>query len=250
MKRLAILILVLLLPASLMANSKIIELNVTGQPPLNTNGQMGFMDEVAKEALRRVGYKLKTIRLPAERGLVNANQGIIDGEMSRVRGIDKAYKNLIRVPEKIMDWEFVGFSYRQLTFEHGWRDLSGKSVAHINGWKIFEKNVPKTAEMSRTSNAKSLFNLLRRKRTDIVLYERWGGHYILHEMNMKGVKMCKQPLAVKEMFIYLHKRNKALVPLLAGSLAEMKKDGSYQKLFNKFLMPYSDHAESVHDSHI
>ena len=250
MKQLAFLILALLLPVSLMANDRVVELNVTGQPPLNTNERMGFMDEVAKEALRRIGYQLKTLRLPAERGLVNSNRGVIDGEMSRVKGIDKNYKNLIRVPEKIMDWEFVGFSYQPLNLKYGWRDLSGKSVAHINGWKIFEINVPNTVEVSRTNNAKSLFNLLKRKRTDIVLYERWGGHFILHEMNMRDVKMCKHPLAVKEMFIYLHKKNKALVPLLAESIAKMKKDGSYQDLFNKFLMPYSDHAESVHESHI
>jgi len=66
---------------------------------------------------------------------------------------------------------------------------------------------------------------------------------------MQDVKMCKQPLAVREMFIYLHKKNQALVPLLAEALADMKKEGSYQKLFDKFLMPYSNHAENIHDVH-
>jgi len=238
-KTLKLLILIVLItPFSIAANERVIELNVTGQPPLNTSQQTGFMDEVAKEAFRRIGYQLKTIRLPAERGLVNANQGIVDGEMSRVKGIDKLYKNLLRVPEKIMDWEFVGFSNSSIQLPNGWSDLSSRAVSHINGWKIFEKNVPDTAEITKTSNAEGLFNLLRRNRAEVVLYERWGGSQLLNEMNMGNVERCKQTLAVKEMFIYLHKKHKSLVPKLAKAMSAMKQDGSYQKIFNKYLAPY------------
>jgi len=217
----------------------VIQLNVTGQNPLNTSGQMGFMDEVAGEALKRIGYQLKTLQLPAERGLKNANKGIIvDGEMSRVAGLNKKYANLVRVPEKIMDWEFVAFSYKPVSLAGGWSDLSKKSIAHINGWKILEKNIPNTAEITRTSSAENLFNLLRKKRTDYVIYERWGGRYILEKMTMNGVQLCKNPLAVKEMFIYLHKKHENLVPKLSASLLAMKQDGSYQKLFNKHLKQF------------
>ena len=61
-----------------------IELNVTGKPPLNTPDRTGFMDQVAKEALSRIGISLITVQLPAERGLLEANGGIVDGEMSRI----------------------------------------------------------------------------------------------------------------------------------------------------------------------
>ena len=215
----------------------IIKLNTTGQKPLNTGNQMGFMDEVAGEAFRRMGYTLQTVQLPAERGLKNANRGIVDGEMSRIKGIDKKYPNLIRVPEKIMDWEFVAFSYNPITLAGGWNDLSGKSVSHINGWKLLETNIPTTAEITKTSNADNLFNLLRKRRTDFSIYERWGGRYLLNKMEMGEVRTCQSPLAVREMFIYLHKKNKQLVPKLAETLLAMKQDGSYQKLRDKHLMP-------------
>ena len=233
-----LILIVLIMPLSIAANERVIELNVTGQPPLNNSQQTGFMDEVAKEAFRRIGYQLKTIRLPAERGLVNADRGIVDGEMSRVKGLDALYKNLLRVPEKIMDWEFVGFSKSSIQLPNGWSDLSSRTVSHINGWKIFEKNVPDTAEITKTSNAEGLFNLLRRNRSELVLYERWGGHQLLKEMNMSDVERCKQTLATKEMFIYLNKKHELLVPRLAKALGAMKQDGSYQKMFNKYLSPY------------
>lgn len=220
----------------------VIRLNTTGQPPLNTSSQNGFMDEVAGEAFRRLGIKLETTLLPAERGLKHANRGLVDGEMSRVKGLTKIYGNLLRVPEKIMDWEFVVFSSKKINLLAGWDALSGKLVAHINGWKILEKNIPKSAEVTKTSNAEELFILLRKKRTDYVVYERWAGHLKLHEMNLGNISEQAPPLAVKEMFIYLHKKHKKIIPELAAALKEMKRDGSYQKLVDKHLMPLT-HTE-------
>jgi len=231
------LILLLLINMSAMADT-VIRLNTTGQPPLNTAQQDGFMDEVASEAFRRIGIRLKTTRLPAERGLKNSNNGIEDGEMSRVAGLDKIYKNLVRVPEKIMDWEFVAFAYKPISLEQGWSALSGQSVAHINGWKILEKNVPTDAEVIRTAGVDSLFKLLRKKRTDYILYERWGGQLKLKELSMTDVQRCEKPLIVKKMYIYLHRKHKDLVPKLANALAAMKADGSYEKLVKKHLHPY------------
>jgi len=217
------------------AATSILRLNTTGQPPLNTDTQKGFMDVVATEAFRRIGITLQTSLLPAERGLKNSNNGSIDGEMSRVKGLDKVYTNLVRVPEKIMDWEFVVFSPKAIDLEVGWSALSGKLVSHINGWKILEKNIPNDAEITRTSNIDELFLLLDKQRTDYVIYEKWAGHYMLQKMLMRDTHQLKPALAVKEMFIYLHKKHKSIVPKLSKALESMKKDGSYQSMVNKHL---------------
>jgi len=210
--------------------------NVTGQPPLNTNEHNGFMDEVTREALRRVGYKLIINRQPAERGLRSINKGIIDGEMSRVKGINKIYPNLIRVEEKIMNWDFVVFSKKDIDLNDGWSVLKNKNVSFINGWKILEKNVPKSARITKTKNSSQLFNLLKKDRTDFVIYEHWGGHEVMTGMGLKNIKMRKPALASKEMFIYLHKKHAVLVPKISAALLEMKKDGSYRKIEKKYLI--------------
>jgi len=220
------------------AATSIIHLNVVGQPPLNTSTQEGFLDTVVKEAFRRIGITLQTSSLPAERGLKNSNNGSIDGEMSRVKGIDKVYTNLIRVPEKIMDWEFVVFSEKVIDLSQGWKVFSGKSVSHINGWKILEKNIPNDAEVTKTSNIDELFSLLRKKRTDYVIYEKWAGHYMLRKMPANNIGQHKSTLLVKEVFIYLHKKHKSIVSKLSKSLENMKRDGSYQRLVNKHLSPF------------
>jgi len=218
-------------------SAKELTINTTGKPPLNTADASGFMDLVTKEALNRIGYSLKTIQLPAERGLKNVNSGIEDGEMSRIKGLEKLYPNLVRVPEKIMDWEFVAFSFQKIDLSHGWSGLLPYSVSYINGWKILEKNVPKKAEQTKVRTPEQLFSILSKKRTDLILYERWGGLLFTKEHHLRNVKIQSPPLATKEMFIYLHKKHLDIVPKLAASLKSMKTDGSYQEIFNKLLKP-------------
>ncbi len=212
-------------------------LNTTGSPPLNTPKQTGFMDLIATEAFHRIGITLKTIKLPAERGLINANVGIVDGEMSRIKGLEKLYPNLIRVPEKIMDWDFVGFSQKDIDLTHGWSSLPPYSVSFINGWKILEKDIPKRVDITKVRTPEQLFSILYKKRTDLILYERWGGLLYIKNKHFKSIKILSPPLATKEMFIYLHKKHKLLVPKLAKALKQIKQNGRYTTIFNKILMP-------------
>lgn len=139
--------------------------------------------------------------LPAERGLKNSNNGSIDGEMSHVKGFNKVYTNLVRVPEKIMDWEFVVFSSKAIDLSPGWSAFSGKLVSHINGWKILEKNIPDDAEITKTANAGELFTLLEKKRTDFIIYEKWAGHYMLHKMSGTALQdnLLIKPYATKDL---------------------------------------------------
>jgi len=215
-------------------------INAIAQPPLNTKTHDGFMDEVTREAMKRIGYQLVINQLPAERGLRNANNGLIDGEMSRVEGIDRIYTNLIRVPEKIMSWEFCVFSKKPINLQTGWASLANKNVAFITGWKILEKNVPKSAVIIKTRNSQQLFTLLKRNRTDFIIYERWGGNSALKELQLDEISLQRPFLASREMFIYLHKKHKALIPQLARALAEMKKDGSYDRLIKKHLVTLTE----------
>ena len=235
LKKLLFAFILLMSTNSLSANE--ITINTTGKPPLNTPELSGFMDLISKEAFKRIGYTLNTVQLPAERGLRNVNAGIEDGEMSRIKGLDKLYPNLIRVPEKIMDWEFVGFSNQPINLDKGWPSLQFHAVTFINGWKILEKNVPQQAEITKVRTPEQLFSILQKQRTDLILYERWGGLLYIKQHKLKGIQLNSPPLAVREMFIYLHKKHIDLVPKLASTLKQMKQDGSYQSIVNKILKP-------------
>jgi len=58
---------------------------------------------------------------------------------------------------------------------------------------------------------------------------------MLQKMLMRDTYQREPALAVKEMFIYLHKKHKSIVPKLSKALESMKKDGSYQSMVKKHL---------------
>jgi len=209
-----------------------IVLNTTGKEPLSTPDHQGLMDQLATEAFRRCGYTLMFDALPAERALRNADKGIIDGELARIKGMEKIYPNLIRVPEKLIDWYFVAYSKNPLDLANGWESLAQRNIAFITGWKIFEQNSPESASITKVRNADQLFTLLSRGRTDIALFNLASGNYLVEKLKLKDVKAQMPPLAVREMYIYLNKKHSRLVPILAKSLADMKSDGTYDKILN------------------
>lgn len=229
-----ILLIIGLLPVLCVAEPVLV-LNTTGKPPLNSLDGSGFLDQLTETALSRIGYRLERVQLPAERGLVNANRGINDGEMSRIAGLEKIYKNLSCVPEKIMDWEFVVFTKKGISLIDGWDSLAKKNVAFINGWKIIEKNIPSSTKIIKVKNETQLFLLLEKDRTDYIIYEKWGGLEIMRKNNYHELKLLGKPLAVREMYIYLNKKHESIVEALANALRLMKEDGSYSELENKIL---------------
>jgi polar amino acid transport system substrate-binding protein len=87
-------------------------------------------------------------------------------------------------------------------------------------------------------DADQLFGLLASGRADVVLYERWQGLAKSRAMGLK-VKVLEPPLVRTKMYMYLHKKHVALVPLVSAALAKLKKDGTYQRIFDNTLKPYA-----------
>ena len=231
----ALTIFILLAPLVCFAEPLLV-FNTTGKSPLNTDSGEGFMDKVTEVALLNIGYKLQLVKLPAERGLVNVNQGIDDAEMSRIAGLEKTYKNIRQVPEKIMDWEFVVFSKKKVDLTKGWSSLANKNIAFINGWKILEKNVPASANINKVKTDNQLFLLLEKDRTDFVIYEKWAGLEQIRKHNLADIRMLEPALAIRDMYIYLNKKHEKLVKPLSKSLKEMKDNGDYRKLEKRILL--------------
>ncbi len=105
--------------------------------PFVTPEKNGFYDLIVKNMFQRTGIKAETVLLPSERSLINANTGVDDGNIARIKGIEKKYKNLIMVPEKIIDFDFVAFrgqDARCIQEPHGHEHLgfTVQSVGRLN----------------------------------------------------------------------------------------------------------------------
>lgn len=221
------------------AENPVIVLNDTNEPPLTTAAHDGYLDMIANEAFRRVGYKLKLEKLPAERALMNANEGLIDGELIRITGLEALYPNLIRVPEKLTNWEFMAFS-KNTSVPSTWESMRSRHVGHIRGWKIYEKNLAGAEHVIAVEDSTQLFNMLVLDRIEVALYEHWMGLALVKQQGLHNVHPISSPLVSCEMFIYLNKRHAPLVPKLAETLRALKREGFYRRAYREKLLPYRE----------
>lgn len=207
------------------------------RPPLTSSpGRIGFLDAVIHEAFRRIGLGVTLISLPFERSLINANAGIEDGDPFRASGFEKEYSNLVQVREKVMDLDFVAYATRADVQVGNWSDLARYNVTYVTGWKLFERNLKAAQDVTTVRGLDQLFPLLATGRVDVVLVDRWQGLWLAREARL-AVRALDPPLARVPMFTYLNRRHTALVEPLAAALAAVKRDGTWQRLYDQILTP-------------
>lgn len=217
------------------AQAQTLHLVTAALPPIApTKDNLGYMGSIAREAFGRIGIQVSIDSLPGERALLNANAGLDDGDLLRIPGLEKVYPNLIRVPEKVMDFEFVAFTKNEKIQLGSLADLEPYTVAFTTGWKFYEHRVKKAREITRTRNLPSLFQLLKKGRAEIVLAERWQGLWEARQQGIR-VKLLQPPFKISDMYIYLNKRHAALVPKVAQALVTMKQDGTFQRIVAEHL---------------
>ena len=224
-----------LLPA--VAHAQRLHLVTVALPPLAPHaGQPGFADAVAREAFRRVGVDIEVSVLPGDRALMNVNTGLDDGDLLRTPAVEKDYPNLVRVPEKMMDFDFVGYSQNPALSIDGLAGLKPYVVSYTAGWKIYEQKVKDYRELTSAPSLNEMFLLLKNGRAEVVLADRWQG---LWAARLAGVTVhvIEPPFVKSPMYMYLNQRHAALAPKLANALVQMKADGTYQRIVDKMLRP-------------
>jgi polar amino acid transport system substrate-binding protein len=209
--------------------------------PYTTPERQGFLDQLIAAVFREVGVEAELLIYPTatERGMLNANAGIDDGLAMRIAGLEKQYPNLIRVPEEVAVNDFVAITTKHKFATPNWDALLPYTVSYIIGWKVFEANVPKGKELTLVRDAEQLFTLLSKGRADVALYERWQGLEQTRRMGVR-VQVMEPPLVRTKMYMYLHKKHADLVPKVSEALVRLKKNGSYQRIFDATLKPLTD----------
>lgn len=209
----------------------------TAEPFVTAEGG-GFYGALVKELFSRINIDANVIPLKSARAILNVNRGIDDGAIARTKGLEKKYKNLIRVPGAVVKFKFVAYSLNKNINITDWESLKPYSVGIIRGWKIYEQKVLGIKELTKVTDAEQLFKLLLNGRSDLILFEYHRGSWWNKHLNAKA-HLIGSPIVEKDMFIYMHKKHSALVPKIAQALAKLKKDGSYQKIKDKHLTTYS-----------
>ena len=104
-----------------------------GQPltfvyPPEKNAFHDAAAEILRVAYQQLGVSISFKTFPAERALVTSNKGRADGELVRIKGINKKYPNLIRVPVSHVSSEQTAFSKRVEIVIEGWHSLNSPLI--------------------------------------------------------------------------------------------------------------------------
>lgn len=202
-------------------------IGTTYSPPYSTPEGTGLFDRLLEAALALLGMQLEMRLLPAERSLLDANAGIIDGDVGRVAEVGALYENLRRVPTPILKRrQFVAFSTCRDLPEGAWTALGDYHVGFVNGWKLFEPLVAGARSVTRVDNTEALFSLLARDRLDMALTARIDGLLEAQRLGLKRVCIVPPPIAEVSMYLFLHARHADLVDPLGAVLAAMEETGA------------------------
>lgn len=211
------------------ASSKLI-LTTWTKNPLSNAHNTGYLDVFIKKAFKGIDLQVDIVQNPVERSITDANSGLYDGEFIRVSGLSNVYPNLIQVPAKIFNFEFVAFTKNKSIRVDGWSSLKPYRVGIVTGWKILEKNISNVRERSDLSNPESLFKMLDSDRIDVAVYSNFLGSMLIKKLNLKNILVKKPSLATKPMFLYLHKKHKKIIPSLTKKIRELNTSILFQHL--------------------
>lgn len=219
----------LLFSSPVEANDKVIRISTSYRNLLSTSDCSGMLDQIVIEAFRRIGIKAEIVFTTTKRSLVDVNDGLLDGELNRIEGMEQSFPNLVRVPEPNMQMHFVAFSKKDISISD-WESIKELRIGIVRGWKILEQNTKDFPNVTYLTEIATLFEMLAMDRLDVVLYSKLTGYEELHKLGYDDIHHLTPPLCVSDMFLYLYKSHKELVAPVAEALREMKMDGTYDKI--------------------
>ncbi|QOY52902.1 substrate-binding periplasmic protein [Candidatus Sulfurimonas baltica] len=208
--------------------------------------ETNLLESIIKEGFKRAEIALKYQTLPNQRSLINANNGIDDGEAGRIWEISDHYPNLVRIPVAIHSIDIVVISRENLHIKKP-LDLKFHNVGVIRGMKIAEQIAEnaKPLSITKTTNHITLIKMLSSNRLDVIVTSKIALLSGLSETKEKNLFMASKPLISSPIYMHLHKKHKKLIPKLEEAFNSMIKDGTLKQISDDFL---KDLEKNIADS--
>lgn len=206
-----------------------------------------YLTQVFRELGRRTGLTFRLVELPGKRCLVEANTGMVDGVPARVAGLDSAgYENLVGLSVSV-------HTVRHLVFVH--RDDLGRMydinallgavrnrdlvVAYMRGSVKARSLLQELPERNKVALEvpTQAFRMLAEKR--IVAYLAGPGVVSMDLLKkLQDQNDCPEGMqhivpafvaSRTQLFPYVHRKNKDMIPILEKVLCSMRSDGTLEK---------------------
>lgn len=181
-------------------------------------------ERVSREAFRRLGLSLSFKPLPLERALIEANKGIVDGDLMRTTQGLAQYPDLRPLSVAVASDDFVAFGIGQQFKPAGWSSLKGWRLASIRGIKVVESLGP-DFQVDYLSSPTQLFSFIAAGRADLAILTR-GSACLPQKMGLRQIQIQEPALGTLNFHLHLHRQHAALLPRLEATLHAMERDGT------------------------
>jgi len=227
-------------------DSLVIALMQTGSDLQYVKPVQQWFLKIYTEALSRMGISLDYRVLPPKRASIYSDQGVLDGELSRVFDYNTEHTNLVRVEEHHLYSVFSAFAADPTITLNGWESL------HSTNYKVdYRRGIKKCSEklsaivppelLSETSSIQAGVRRLLTGRTDIYIEPEDGVFDYLKSDELQKIKKGDEPTIHKvgimetvTSHFWLHKKHQDLVPRISGILRDMKEEGLFELYLEQF----------------
>lgn len=187
--------------------------------------------QVLGAAYEKLGVRIETTVVPSRRALHMVNQGVVDGDLFRIKEVANQYPNLVQVPYPVLKGRVV-----PVVRAHHPDQLPQSSgpplrVAVRRGVIIAEMTATKLGmEPVLARNYQQMRDLLNRGRVELMLVSDIEGLSPLKNNDWRDLKVLSEPVTPFELYHYLHQRHADLAKPLAKILREMDLNGEILRM--------------------
>lgn len=190
--------------------------------------------DLLQEAYRITGHELRPQLVPSQRALFMAENGLVDGDLFRIEGIEAEHPNLVPVPYPLLRGNVIVLLARA---GNGCaKELpDGSLVAAVRRGVIIEKQTAQALGLTTvdTGSYTQVEMLLDSGRVDLALISEIENISPLAPRTIENHQKLCEPVAHFTLFHYLHRRHAELANNLADALEQLHTSGAKQRIIRQ-----------------
>jgi polar amino acid transport system substrate-binding protein len=189
---------------------------------------------VIPEVYKKLDLQVLIVPMPAQQAQKNARSGKYDGEIMRIWSYGEESTDVIRVPTPYYQLETMAFyKLNQGIQISSKEELVNYRLLKILGVKHTENITSGLQNVVNIDSTDKMMQLLEYGRADVALTNTIDGIVALKRLKIDNIVHLEKPLAVLDLYHYIHRSHKELVPLVDGILQKMQSSGELKLLVER-----------------
>ncbi|MHA7879615.1 MAG: hypothetical protein ACX931_07480 [Saccharospirillum sp.] len=184
---------------------------------------------IVRPAYAELGITIEVHEYPPMRALRYSNNGLVDGELYRVRGIEAQYTNLIPVPEPLLTGDIVAFTLDPALADH---PITGHPDARVLIRRGVISHDLATRGMNReiVDSYEQMISMLQAGRAHFGVFSRIHTWVSLQGASLDDVYLLATPLSHFELMHYVNARHADRVDDIAAAMRYVHDSGLTEQI--------------------